>query len=97
VESGVESLTGLGSFSSYPALPSLCENASYAPLGLSHFPLAPRASALGCILAPLRGWNYDSLATCGLEFEFSHRLFRAGLSHTALAGCILTVSPLIPG
>jgi len=62
----------------YPALTSLLENASYAPLGLSHFPLAPRASALGCILAPLRGWD-DSLATCGSEFEFSHRLSRAGL------------------
>ena len=40
-----------------PGLTSLCENASYAPLELSHFALAPRASALGCILVPLRGWE----------------------------------------
>src|SRR5207253_9394064 len=50
----------------HPGLTSLCENASYAPLGLSHFPLAPRVSALGCILPPLRGWELRF--TCHLWF-----------------------------
>jgi hypothetical protein len=31
------------------------ENSSFAPLGLDHFPLVPRAFAVGCILSPLRG------------------------------------------
>jgi hypothetical protein len=36
---------------------SVCENYSCAPLGLVHFPLLPTAHAVGCILAPLRGYN----------------------------------------
>src|SRR5205823_5790074 len=43
-------LSGTPVSSWLPRVASLCENASYAPLGLSHFPPAPRASALGCIL-----------------------------------------------
>jgi hypothetical protein len=27
-----------------------CENSSFAPLGLGHFPLTPTAYAVGCIL-----------------------------------------------
>jgi len=33
------------------------QNYSYAPPGLDHFPLAPTACAVGCILSPLRGWR----------------------------------------
>src|SRR5258708_39861715 len=36
------------------------ENYSFAPLGLPHFPNLPTAYAVGCILAPLRG--YESLS-----------------------------------
>ncbi len=39
----------------YPTLTSLCENTSFAPLGLSNFACAPTACAVGCILTPLRG------------------------------------------
>jgi len=37
------------------ALTRLCENSSFAPLGLVPFPLEPTAYAVGCILTPLRG------------------------------------------
>src|SRR5207248_5652066 len=52
----VPSLRDSNLFAADPALPSACENRSSAPTGLAHFPLSPRACALGCILSPLRGW-----------------------------------------
>jgi hypothetical protein len=33
------------------------ENGSFAPSGLHQFPACTQAGALGCILAPLRGWE----------------------------------------
>ncbi len=36
-------------------LKSVREDCSFAPPGLVHFPLAPTACAVGCILTPLRG------------------------------------------
>jgi len=39
----------------------MLRNSSFAPAGLSHIPLIPRAYALGCILAPLRGCDSPGL------------------------------------
>jgi len=63
----------------YPTLTSLCDNASYALWGwvISH--LHPGLPPWAVFWRRFAAGNYDSLATCGSEFEFSHRLSRAGL------------------
>ena len=43
---------------------SCVAESSVAPPGLACFPLAPTANAVGCILAPLRGWESATLFHC---------------------------------
>ena len=52
----------------------LCENSSFAPSGLAHFPLsAPRLAPVGCILSPLRGFlGLNQLHRTGCGTKFSH-------------------------
>src|SRR5947208_16498039 len=50
-----------------------------ALLGLVLFPLLPELPPWAVFWRRFAAGNYDSLATCGSEFEFSHRLSRAGL------------------
>src|SRR5437870_9303805 len=60
----------------HPGLTSLCENLHP---GISPWAVFWRRFAAG---------NYDSLATCGSEFKFSHRLLHPGLTCFAPAGLV---------
>src|SRR5947208_17130341 len=49
-----------------------------ALLGLVLFPLLPELPPWAVFWCRFAAGNYDSLSTCGSEFEFSLRLYRAG-------------------
>src|SRR5437773_11576237 len=75
----IHAYPGLGLIHAYPGLPSLCENGSYASLGLSQFHLHPGLPPWAVFWRRFVARNYDSLAACVSEFEFLHRLLRPGL------------------
>jgi hypothetical protein len=67
----------------FPALPSVCENSSFAPLGLDQSHLYPRLKPWALFFRRFAARNCWLCSTLNLQSEISRTHFRAGLSHIA--------------